>query len=305
LLLFTGFGGRMDTKKLEIMLDALRTGSLLKTSETYGYTPSGLVHMMNTLENEMGVKLLERGHFGIRPNAEAEQLMPYFQDMLELDKKIHTKVLIIQQKLQKEIRIGAYTSVAKQWLPSLINEYVFKNPDAAITIKVGARNELYQGLENHSLDLCFIAATTSNCCSFTPIAKDYLYAVIPKNQDMDNTAAYDIKNMDGVPFIMPSYSQDEDIGELLEKHQVNPQIKAIAVDDPVVLSMVSYGMGVSILSGLVIGQNQENITAVPLSPPSFRQISIATNKAAKVPAHVKDFIRFVKNNPQLTPTDFN
>ncbi len=74
----------MDTKKVEILLNALETGSLLKTSEQYGYTPSGLVHMMNAIEKEMDVKLLERGHYGIRPTAEFIRLKPYFQEMVQL-----------------------------------------------------------------------------------------------------------------------------------------------------------------------------------------------------------------------------
>jgi DNA-binding transcriptional LysR family regulator len=107
--------------------------------------------------------------------------------------------------------------------------------------------------------------------------------------------------MDMVPFIMPSYNQDEDVRYLLEKYHVQPEIKAIAVDDPVVLSMVSYGIGVSILSGLVIAGNREDVSVIPLSPPSYRQIGMAANKNSQEQPHIKKLIKFIKNNPHLTP----
>ncbi len=291
----------MDTKKVEILLNTLETGSLLKTSEKYGYTPSGLVHMMNAIEKEMDVKLLERGHFGIRPTAEFIRLKPYFQDMVRLDKKLHEEVENSKLADRKQIRLGAYTSIAKHWLPGIIKEFNKGNADITFHIKVDSMPELYKALEEQSLDLCLLSYFSKYKCNFHPIARDYLYAVVPRNKTQNSPEAYPIKAMDKVPFIMPSYNQDEDVRYLLEKYHVQPEIKAIAVDDPVVLSMVSYGIGVSILSGLVIAGNREDVSVIPLSPPSYRQIGMAANKNSQEQPHIKKLIKFIKNNPQLTP----
>lgn len=290
----------MDTKKIEILLNALQTGSLLKTSETYGYTPSGLVHMMNALENELGIKLLHRGRYGIRPTAEAELLVPYFNELTSLDQKIRGEIHKCNQNIQKEIRIGAYTSIAKQWLPEIIHTYGSANPDISLHVRVGSRKELYRNLEDQLLDICFISYSPNYPCNFLPLSKDHLYAIVPRKQTVHQAETFQIKNMTGLPFIMPSYNQDEDVSDLLAKYNVIPQIKAMAVDDSVVLTMVSHDMGVSILSSLVIAGSQENISAIPLSPASYRQIGIATKKDASVPPHIKDFIQFIKNNPSLT-----
>ena len=44
----------MDSKKLEILMTAVDLGSFTKTSEVVGYTQSGLTHMMDALEKEVG-----------------------------------------------------------------------------------------------------------------------------------------------------------------------------------------------------------------------------------------------------------
>ena len=50
----------MDTKKLEALAMAVRMGSFTRAAETLGYTQSGLTHMMNSLEKDIGFALLVR-----------------------------------------------------------------------------------------------------------------------------------------------------------------------------------------------------------------------------------------------------
>ena len=59
----------MESKKLEAFLMAVDMGSFTKAAEVLGYTQSGLTHMMNSLEKEIGYPVLERGRSGVRLRA--------------------------------------------------------------------------------------------------------------------------------------------------------------------------------------------------------------------------------------------
>ena len=59
----------MDTKKLEALAMAVRMGSFTRAAEALGYTQSGLTHMMNSLEKDIGFALLVRDRTGIRLTA--------------------------------------------------------------------------------------------------------------------------------------------------------------------------------------------------------------------------------------------
>ena len=54
----------MDTKKLEALAAAVQTGSFTRAAEVLGYTQSGLTHMMNSLEKDIGFPLLVRSRTG-------------------------------------------------------------------------------------------------------------------------------------------------------------------------------------------------------------------------------------------------
>lgn len=55
----------MDAKKLEILMTAVDLGSFSKASEVVGYTQSGLTHLVDSLEREIGFPLIRRSYSGI------------------------------------------------------------------------------------------------------------------------------------------------------------------------------------------------------------------------------------------------
>jgi DNA-binding transcriptional LysR family regulator len=53
----------MDSKKIAALLLAVEKGSLTSAATELGYTQSGLTHMMNALEQELGLNLIDGDHF--------------------------------------------------------------------------------------------------------------------------------------------------------------------------------------------------------------------------------------------------
>ena len=62
----------MDTKKLEALAAAVEYGSFTRAAENLGYTQSGLTHMMNSLEKDIGFPVLLRGRQGVRLTLDAD-----------------------------------------------------------------------------------------------------------------------------------------------------------------------------------------------------------------------------------------
>ena len=56
----------MDDTKLRALMASVRCGSFSKAAEQLDYSQSGLTHMMDKLEAELGCTLLERGYQGVR-----------------------------------------------------------------------------------------------------------------------------------------------------------------------------------------------------------------------------------------------
>ena len=80
----------MDAKKLEILMTAVDLGSFSRASEVVGYTQSGLTHLVNSLEREIGFPLIVRSHNGISLTEQGRDLMPDIRQFLQANASLET-----------------------------------------------------------------------------------------------------------------------------------------------------------------------------------------------------------------------
>ena len=85
----------MDTKKLAALAAAVRLGSFTRAAEELGYTQSGLTHMMNSLEKDVGFPLLVRGRTGVRLTPAGQRIFPLVQECLNGAKALEREILLI------------------------------------------------------------------------------------------------------------------------------------------------------------------------------------------------------------------
>ena len=64
------------------------------------------------------------------------------------------------------------------------------------------------------------------------------------------------------------------------------------LSDSAVISMVEHGLGVSILSRLVLKGRSDDVLALPLDPPAVRELGIATRPRKDLRSIVRRFISF-------------
>lgn len=81
---------------------------------------------------------------------------------------------------------------------------------------------------------------------------------------------------------------------MLARNNVNPHPLAVVADYQVIINMVSNGLGVSILSDLVLGGNRDDVFAVPIVPRMYRKLGIVTRPLKEMSDVKREFVRFVK-----------
>ena len=86
----------MNIRKLEAFVRAVELGSLSKAAEELGYTQSGISHMMQSLEDEIGFPLMIRTSAGISPNSEGELLLPSIRQLLTTNEALEQYIARIK-----------------------------------------------------------------------------------------------------------------------------------------------------------------------------------------------------------------
>lgn len=269
----------MDSKKLEMLITVIDLGSFTKASEVVGYTQSGLTHMMDSLENEIGFPVLDRGHSGVTLNESGKLLLPYFREFLKSNSNLYNKIDEIKQNLSGTIRVAAYASIAMHWLPQILYSFRRICPEIVIDLRmVDHALEPYELLEAGKADVIFASRQENRCCKWIPLYEELMYAVLPENYPIGNRSEFPLTEFSGKEFLMPYGKFDIDVNRAFARAKVVVDVKATKVDDETVIRMVEHGLGVSMMSELMIRGRTSNVLTVPVSPRTVRELGMGVKK---------------------------
>jgi len=273
----------MDSKKLEILMTAADLGSLTKASEVVGYTQSGLTHMMDALEREIGFPLLQRGHSGIQLSRQGQALMPAIREFLQANANLENQIRAIAEEKHEVIRIAAYSSIAMHWMPELLYRFKRLCPEVSVDLRmVDHALEPFELLENGQTDMIFASRQHYSCCDWTPLYDEQMYAILPKDYPLDGRATFPIEEFAGQEFLMPYGRFDIDVKSILEPMGVQLNAQLCRVDDETVIRMVGRGLGVSMMTELMIRGRTDDVLCVPVSPRAIRELGMGTHVRRKM-----------------------
>lgn len=282
----------MDSKKFEALLVAIEYGSLTSAAEELGYTQSGLTHMMNALERELGISLLVRSKSGVQLSAAGQELLEDIREFVSAAKALEDHTGKLLTKEATTIRLGAYSSMARCWLPQIVAQFRKACPDVDVNIRMGTVSEIYNAVKNDELD-CAMASYESvyiQSLAWESLHNDPLVAILPTDYSGD-VEKYDVRNFADCNFLMPSAGFDLDILPLFSQYKLQPSVRYTNLDDATIASMVSLGLGTSILSELCVSTISEKVIALPLDPPAYRQLGIILRESKRNDRVIKRFIR--------------
>ena len=259
----------MDDYKIHVLLAAIRTGSFHKAALELNCTQSAVTQAINSLENELGCKVLLRNHNGIRLTPAGEELLPLLMEADATLSRLSERARQVAGGASAPLRIGAFSSISSTWLPKVLQEYHTLYPEVAFDIQVGT-NTLADWLLKGAVDLALGDPVRCRAFRWFPLMDDPYFAVLPESLvpegdsiSQDELAAY--------PFVMAPMNA---LDNYLSVRPSN-QLRVNCDDDSTLLSMVAQGIGVTAMPQLCLQKLPENIRVLPLTPPTKRVLGVA------------------------------
>lgn len=285
----------MESKKLEALLMAVDLGSFTKAAEVLGYTQSGLTHMMNSLEKEVGFTLLERGRSGVRLTEEGERIAPAVREFLQANARLDSVIEQVASSRTEIIRVSAYASIAMHWLPGIIQRFREECPDVDVDIRMADHVDVpYELLAQGKMNAILVSPQDEGQYEWVHLADDPMFAVLPKDFDTQGMTAFPLAAFEARDFIMPSQGFDKDIMRIFNRIGVKPHILPTWVDDPTVISMVSHGLGVSMMTELTVRGRTDGVKLLPVEPASSRELGLAVRSLDAASDGLRHFIDCTK-----------
>jgi DNA-binding transcriptional LysR family regulator len=285
----------MNIKKYAAFVRAVELGSLSKAAEELGYTQSGISHMMQSLEDEVGFSLMTRTPSGILPNTEGAMLLPIIRQLLNTNESLEQHIAKIRGADIGRIRIASFSSVATYWLPTILRDFQKQYPDVEIQIMEGGADRIETMMTERVADLCLYTGGEKQDFDWFPLWREQLLAIVPPDSPLTERETVPIKALMGEPFIMPLAGYDYEVHHVLDRLPHYPHIRFSSCSDYAIISMVSSGLGVSILPELLLSNYCENAVAMPLAPAQFRTIGMGVPQVRTASPVTRNFMRYVRS----------
>ena len=282
-----------EHSKIQRSVKTLELGSFTQAAESLSYSQSGISRMIADLEKDWGVVLMERDRTGVRITSDGMELLPYVRQICEDYRRLQDGIDELKGIRTGIIRIGTISSTATHWIPNIIAAFQKDYPNIDYELLPGDYGEIEEWIGEGRVDCGFMSLPSRPEFEAIPLEKDELVAVLPADHPLAEKECIMIEDLLEDPFMMLDKGARSEFTNIFERRGLKPNIRYTTWDDNAVLSMVEHGLGISIMSKLVLRRMSYHVAVRSLKPAEYREIGLVLKNRKTASAAVRRFIRYL------------
>lgn len=282
-----------NLQKYLAFVTTVEHGSITKASEKLHYSQSGISRMISDLEQEWQVNLLERHKGGVRLTTDGARILPYAKSLCEEYEKLLVAVDEVRGLHSGLIRIATFSSGASQWLPNIIKDFQSTYPNIAYEILLGDYTEIERWILEGRVDCGFIPLPVHPSLETVLLERDQMMAVIPNDHPLAGRKSFPLEALDDEPFMILEKGAGAEVDAILNERGVHPRVNFTTWDDYAIMAMVEKGLGISILTEMIMRRCPYDVTALPLDKPVYRDIALAFRGKGQSSLALQRFIEYL------------
>ena len=191
-------------RQIEYFQAIVETGNFYQAAEKCSVSQSAISQQIKKLEQELGVKLLDRHNrtFSLTPSGEHfyRKSLILVSDLEQI--KLETKRIASND--HAILRIGYYKGYHGNELSEAVAAFSAKYPTIEISIMVGSHDELYKSLESDKVDLVLSdqRRTFSDLYNNEILSESHTYIEISKHNPLSRLEMIEIAELKNTPCIL-------------------------------------------------------------------------------------------------------
>ena len=284
----------MNILKYMAFLKTVETGSFTKAAELLNYSQSGVSRMISDLEREWRIPLLERDRNGIRLTSDGSRLLPYAQSVCAEYRKLRMEVDDLHGVQSGMIRIGTFSSGAIHWVPNIIKAFQKDYPGVDYELLLGDYSEIEEWIAQGRVDCGFLRLPTRPEFDTIPLGQDRLLAILPEGHPLESCDKVPIAALCAEPFMLLEKAAQAEVSEVFERNGLKPRVHFTTWDDYAIMAMVESGLGVSMLTEMILKRTPFHIVAKELDVPAYRETALALRDRKTASVAVKTFLEYLQ-----------
>jgi LysR family transcriptional regulator, low CO2-responsive transcriptional regulator len=198
----TNGGSSVNLKQLEVFIQVAATGSFSKGAEATFITQSTVSQHISALENEFGLKLLDRTGKGALPTEAGKLLLDRARRLVEYAREIPVALDRFKGIEEATLNVAGSSIPGEYMIPAALPLLISRFPGLSITLKQGDSQEVLQKLLMEEIECGVVGGCFGeDAFEFTAFAKDELVLIASPGHRWSGTAAISTSDFAAEPFV--------------------------------------------------------------------------------------------------------
>lgn len=265
----------MTLKEYQAFILSIEKGSISKAAEELNSTQSAVTRLIINLEEELGFSVMKRNKAGTVLTEEGSRLFQTIKNIVDGDKKVEALALKIKGENTNKITVGTFSSVAVNWLPSIMSGFKKLHAEVEFGLINGNYDDISKALEDGIADVGFITLPSHSNLKCYALVKDKILAVLPIDHNLSSLSAISVEEFAKEPVISLPEETDFDSRTVFKNAGITPKIAYRTNDDYAMISMVENNLGICLAPELILRGRSDKVKVLETIPPSYRTIALA------------------------------
>ncbi|WP_183720358.1 LysR family transcriptional regulator [Rhizobium sp. BK060] len=293
-------------------LRALRELSIRKTmaavAEALHVSPSAVSQQISLLEDEVGIRLVERRGRGVVMTPAGYQLVQRAERILIEVEAAKADIAELKSVVSGELRVAAFPSVAAAVIPEVVFDLAQRYPHLTIQFDEMEPAESVAALRSWQTDVAII-----DDLNMPPGALDPNFETIFLMEDVFNVMVPNEHRLSGQPTVSLGELRDERwaidtasdtytkmLVEACQDVGFKPNIVSRCKGFEVTVALIRKGYGISIVPGLRASNDLDDVWVCRVVPEIRRRIFIAFRREEKRSPALQAFLARMAEKPPLS-----
>ncbi|MDW5376984.1 LysR family transcriptional regulator [Halomonas sp. HP20-15] len=283
-----------DLRALRYFLAVAEHGGFTRAARELHVAQSAVSQTIAGLEARLELTLFHRHERRISLTPEGELLRVQARELIEHAEGVGLAMREVHGLVKGEVRIGTPSMLGSYYFPPLLMGFKARHPGIRLTVVEAGTRRLQEMIATGDLDLGVITSDASNQqFERRPLLREEMVVCVPLGHRFAGRTAVDAAEVFEEPLVLfqDGYFHREFVDRLAEELRLEPKIAFQSNLIPLTKAIVRQGFGITTFLRRVI--SEDDLVAVPLSPPAYLDLSLAWGKGAYLSRAESAFVDFV------------
>lgn len=287
----------MNFKKLEAFISVLEKKSFSEAAAALKGSQPAVSLKIKSLEEEVGIDLLDRSHSGIQPTPAGIMVYKAAKEIMQIWGRLEDDLHGFHDSLTGSLTIGASTIPGTYLIPAWIKNFRILFPRVDVAIEISDSKTILNKLLDHQVDVA-ITGLQNHSTKLTdkPIASDTLVLIVPLGHTLLKSGFTKISELHQYDAVLREEGSGtrKKMEELLEINGSSLRNFRTTISfgsSEAIISAVEAGLGISFVSKLaaVPAEKANRIRIIETTQPYDRQFYFTALREAMNRPVIREF----------------